>query len=191
MVTSIMTEDQFPLDEPDSVDVETDRNGFFHVLVEWDDLAETPTQAIRRLNEEAMENIAMARDYEEQARKHADGMAWLGEFRIDPPDSNGNRVIRHKQCEMAVAAIGQDGLYSLAVVVERAVGHDCSIHALIEAKLRGRDDVKRIVDAARGLCAGTPAETHTEYLRGVSEVLCEALGIDTDRKDEVAAWLCE
>lgn len=45
--------------------------------------------------------------------------------------------------------------------------------------------------AARAFCAGTPENVGSEYVRGQAELICDTLGIGTDRKDDVAAWLCE
>lgn len=68
-----------------------------------------------------------------------------------------------------------------------------SAHAPIQDLLlsHATDGTKSaMLAAARAFCADTEANADSEYVRGQAELICDTLGISTDRKDDVAAWLC-
>lgn len=176
----IVTESMFPLGQ---------REENVSVLVEdWSDLSESPSQAIARLNQEAMDNAERHREAEEALVKQIEEAEALAEYLFERPESNGNRPVVHATCGTVVGTLPAAD-FSLGPIVNQVGKHDCSIGALITTKGKISQLHRQAVTAARRLSAGITGDR--AYLRGVAEMLCTTLGLPTDRQDEVIDWLIE
>jgi hypothetical protein len=171
----VFTERQFPLDtHPDPLPDGTP----FAVLVEgWTDQSESPTGAIIRLNTEVLDIRAQQVDA---------AFTQLHGFTIEPPDQHGARDVRHTACDTEVASIGSAARYGLGRLVDVARQHDCTA----EARVYAVPEAKALAQRAIGLLAGADGQaTSAEYLRALTELVTDAAGLPSERKDEVAMFL--
>lgn len=187
-IPRIYTEDQFPLnDDPFPIEYYPEDESSFLVLVDWGDVEESPTQAVTRLNQEAMEYIERHADAERALRRRVDADAALEQYVIASPDqADANRRLVHNECGRSIGVLTGDPTV-LSQIMERVRAHDCTAAALIAAK----DNARVMAGRAVGLLDGSDETTDPEYLRALTEMVYEAAGLPSERKQEVAAYLWE
>jgi len=187
--THIYTEDQFPLDEQAEESMVPDDGETFPVLVQWHDVQESPSQAVGRLNAEAMEQAGQAADALRAKVIFQQRIDRMAEFELHRPEDRKDRTnLVHRACGHIVGTIADTNFTTaLDTLYERTVAHDCTITGLVQHATPG---VQQLASRLLNLLEGRSTETVTRgYLVALTDLLWEALELPVERRRDVAEYL--